>query len=180
MIIKFTGTIKSAFLTWLLGWFSVLLSFFVHTAHHSVCAAPNAGCIHHHKPLVRQGSSAECSAEVTEEQKAYTETKLEFWGLRALTPTTGSTCGVWGSTAEILIIKTVLVNQKLGFSLRSQTEETVEKYFFVSRNPLQAFLSTVLLLSLLLISCIRHRNPIMEMSWWVRRHPPQTSSSLES
>lgn len=75
--------------------------------------------------------------------------------------------------------KNVLVNWKMGFSPRSRTEETV-RCFFVSRNPLQAFFSTALLLSLLLISCIRHRNPIMEMSRWTRSHPPQTPSPLES
>lgn len=48
-------------------------------------------------------------------------------------------------SAEILMIKTALDYWKLGFSLRSQTEETVESYFFVSRNISQAFLSASLL-----------------------------------
>lgn len=78
-------------------------------------------------------------------KKTCTGTKLEFWGLRAVIPTIGSTCRIWGSAAEILMIKTALDYWKLGFSLRSQTEETVESYFFVSRNLSQAFLSASLL-----------------------------------
>lgn len=155
VIIRFPGTIKPAFLTGLLGRFSVLLPSFVRASHHSVCAAFHVGCIHQHtSPLSwMQGRGNRF-------KKTCPGTKLQFWGLRAVTPTPGSTSRIWGSAAEILMIKTVLVNWKPGFSLRSQTEETVARYFFVSRNPLQAFLSPGLLLFLLLISCIRHCNPL--------------------
>lgn len=91
------------------------------------------------------GRGATPNAAQRFKKKTCTGTKLEFWGLRAVIPTTGSTCRIWGSAAEILMIKTALDYWKLGFSLRSQTEETVESYFFVSRNLSQAFLSASLL-----------------------------------